>query len=710
MLERWTRGVLRFRFVVLVAWGAVLIVGALCASALTGVLSNSYAVPGTESERTRTLLADHFGEQPEGTFVVVFEVERASKDVEADLESRLERAARLVPTGRVGELRDGDGILYTDIATSLSLAQAKRYTATLRRALGAPGANAVFVTGQPALQNDLDPIVRQDLRRAELIAIPIALVILVAVFGLSLAVVLPLLFAACTITATLGIVYAVAHSTTMTTYVTSFVVLIGLGLAIDYSLLVVHRFREEVSERGSAEDAVVAAMTTAGRAVVSSGIAVAIGLGVLLLVPVPFIRSLGFAGFLVPLTSIVAALTLQPALLSVLGERAVRRVGPRRRDVGGTPGFWPRFGVVVTRHARVILALGLLILVAAAVPALSLGVSPGSISTLPSSPEAMQGFARLSGGVGPGAVTPTQVVVDAGTTDAVGPGVVRNAIDRLADALFRDHEVLLVASGSRDHYVDESRRFARVLVVGRHEYGSPPSRALVHRLRDDLVPAAGFPASAVVSVGGVPPQAIDFVDRAYENLPWIVLGVLALTYVLLLRAFRSLLLPLVAVLLNLLTVTAVCGLLVLVFERGIGNTLLGLPKTPEIDAWVPIVLFATLFGLAMDYQVFLVSRMRESWDEVPDSKHAVAYGLARSGRVVTAAAAIMIAAFAGFVAGRVVGLQQLGLGLALGVFVDATIVRMLVLPALMTVLGNYNWWLPARVARLALVEPSRLRP
>jgi RND superfamily putative drug exporter len=307
-------------------------------------------------------------------------------------------------------------------------------------------------------------------------------------------------------------------------------------------------------------------------------------------------------------------------------------------------------------------------------------------------------------------VTPTQIVVDGNVSDGTHARAVRGAIDRLADDLFRDPEVLLVASGSRKPYVDETGRFARVIVVGRHEYGTEPSRQLVRRLREDLVPAAGFPPGVAVSSGGVPPQGVDFLDRAYANLLWIILAVLALTYVVLLRAFRSLLLPLTGVLLNLLTVSAVCGLLVLVFQWDVGRSLLGAPETSAIEAWVPLLLFATLFGLSMDYEVFLVSRMREAWDEVPDNGRAIAYGLARSGRVVTAAAAIMIVAFAGFVAGRVVGLQQLGFGLALGVLLDATIVRMLVLPSLMVVLGRYTWWLPSSVARLVRVEPSPLRP
>jgi RND superfamily putative drug exporter len=717
VFERWTRTVLRFRAVVLVCWLVALVGGSVGAAELPRLLSNSYAVPGTESERARTLLERRFGEQPEGTFVAVFEVTGSSKGLKAKLQRRLERAAALVPTGRAGELLSGDGILYGDIATNLGLTEAKGYTERLRESLRAEGEKRVYVGGQPALQHDLDPIVRQDLRRAELVAIPIALAILVAVFGLSLAVLVPLVFAAFTIAVTLGIVYLLAHGITTTTYVTEFVELIGLGLAIDYSLLIIHRFKQELPGDGSTNDAVVRTMATAGRTVVASGLAVAVWLAVLLVVPVPFMRSLGIAGLLIPLVSIAAVVTLQPALLSILGERGTRGLRAGRQQPVTEPedaqdfesSFWTRLAHAIVRHPRTLLVLGVLVLGAASIPFLSLSLTPGSIAALPSASEAIRGFNRLSDGVGPGAVTPTQIVVDATLSRGTRTGPVREAIDRLADELFRDPEVQLVASGRRDPYVDESGHFARLVVVGRHEYGAEPSRQLIRRLREDLVPAAAFPAAVVVSAGGFPPQGVDFLDRSYTQLPWIILALLSLTYVILLRTFRSLLLPLTGVLLNLLTVSAVCGLLVLVFQWGVGRSPLGIPETSEIEAWVPLVLFATLFGLSMDYEVFLVSRMREAWDEVPDNDRAIARGLALSGRVVTAAAAIMVVVFAGFVAGRVVGLQQLGFGLALGIFIDATIVRMLVLPSLMAVCGRYNWWLPASVARIARVEPSPLR-
>ena len=202
-------------------------------------------------------------------------------------------------------------------------------------------------------------------------------------------------------------------------------------------------------------------------------------------------------------------------------------------------------------------------------------------------------------------------------------------------------------------------------------------------------------------------QGIDFLDRAYAAFPWLVAAVLGLTFVVLLRTFRSLLLPLKAVLLNLLSVAAACGLLVVVAQWGVGAELVGLDQTGQVDGWIPILLFATLFGISMDYEVFLVTRMRESWDHVPDNRRAVAHGLERTGRIVTAAAAIMVAAFLGFVIGGVAALQELGIGLAIAIVIDATIVRMILVPSLMAVMGRYNWWLPDRLARLLRVTRRR---
>ncbi|MDX6507590.1 MAG: putative drug exporter of the superfamily, partial [Gaiellaceae bacterium] len=302
------------------------------------------------------------------------------------------------------------------------------------------------------------------------------------------------------------------------------------------------------------------------------------------------------------------------------------------------------------------------------------------------------------------------LIVDTGRRGGTASPRVQRSIRALVKRIGRDPEVVFVRYRPGPPFVDASGRYAEIVVAGKHEYGEGPAQSFVHRLRGKLIPSTVWPAGVRVLAGGGPPQGVDFIDRSYAVFPWLVLGVLVLTYLLLMRAFRSLLLPLKAVLLNLLSVGASYGLLVVVFKWGVGKSLLGLYEFQQIEAWIPIFLFAMLFGLSMDYEVFLVTRMREAWDETHDNVRAVGLGLERTGRIVTAAAIVMVAAFSGFVAGRVVGLQEFGLGLAVAIVVDATIVRALLVPSLMALFGRWNWWLPTRLARVVRVPPSPLSP
>ena len=321
MLERWTHVVIRWRILVIALWIAVIIVGTFSATRLPALLSTSLAVPGSDSGQADAILSQHFGENVEGTFTVVFHVSNPSPATLRAMDHRFSAAARAVPTSHVMALQEVDGILYGNIGTALDLQRAATYTGALRHALRASGSPTAYVTGAPALQYDIEPILTTDLRRGEVIAVLAALALLTFVLGPSVALLIPLALAAGTTTAALAIIFALAHEFLMVLYVPNLVELIGLGIAVDYSLLVVHRFRHELSdEKRAVEDAIVATMATAGRTVVFSGIAVAVGLSVVLVVPVPFVRSLGFAGLVVPLVSIIAALTLQPALLSLLGR------------------------------------------------------------------------------------------------------------------------------------------------------------------------------------------------------------------------------------------------------------------------------------------------------------------------------------------------------------------------------------------------------
>ena len=706
-LELWTRAVLRHRVIVIACWLVVLVAGAVCAERLPALLFNSLAVPGTDSQAAGAILERHFGESTDGTFTVVFRATNHSAQTMRALRARMATAATVIPGGRAMALRSGTGIVYGEIETALDLQHAKGWTVALRAALHEGRFPPVLVTGEPAIQHDLDPILAADLHRGDAVALVAAAVVLTLLLGLSAAVLIPFAFAAATITATLAALYLLARTLAISSYAPNLVELIGLGLAIDYSLLVVHRFREELG-RGqcTVEDAVVRTMASAGRSVVFSGLAVAIGLSVVMLIPVPFVSSLGVSGFLVALMSIAASLTLQPVLLSLLGHRGGRRftvrasgrASRRRRD------FWARFAELIMRRPVAVLLAGTALLAAAAAPVGFLQLTPGSISAIPQFTESARGLALLDDRVGPDAVMPIEIVADTGARRGASLPAVRAATARLVGLVSHDPEAYITASGAAAPYVDPSGRYLRVFVVGRHVFGDPAMQALVRRLRGGLVPAARFPSEVKVYVGGAPAQGVDFLDSVYGAFPWIVLAVLALTFLVLLRAFRSLLLPLTAVLLNLLSVLATYGLIVVVFRFGVGSDLLGLYRIEQLEAWIPIFLFAMLFGLSMDYEVFLVTRIRESWDEHGDSRRAVAEGLRRTGPIITSAGAIMVAAFSGFVGGHVAGLQEFGAGLALAVLVDATVVRLLLVPSLICVLGPRAWWLPTSIERLAGIK------
>jgi RND superfamily putative drug exporter len=711
VLERWTRAVVRWRVVVVACWVAIVILGAVSAIKLPDLLTTSLSVPGTSSAQANQILADHFAENIEGSYTVLFHQTSPSSHELITLNDEFRAAARSVPTAHVTKLSLTEGILYGTVTTSLNLARAASYTGTLRDALSRAGLRGTLVTGAPALQHDITPVLTSDLRHGELLAILVALLVLTMVLGLSWSMLLPLLVAGCTMAGALAIIYALAHHFLMVLYIPNLVELIGLGLAVDYSLLIVHRYKEELANpNNSPNDAVVETMRSAGRTVVISGLAVTLGLSTLFLIPVPFVRSLGFAGLVVPLVSMLSALTLQPVLLSLLGRRGVapiamhRRSGPARIGTG----LWYRLAKQVTRRPGTIALAATALLIIGASSVFWFQVTPGSLSAIPQSSQAAKGLAVLRSRGGPGVLTPTQIVIDAGSKGRALDPTVSAATERLAIALSKDPDVFVVSTGTVAPYVDTTRHYRQIIVIGRDDFGDESSQQLVRRIRQHDIANARFPAGVSVSVGGAPAQGVDFLNRVYGNALWIMLIVLLLAYLVLLRAFRSLVLAFMAVLLNLLSISATYGLLVVVFRFGLGADTLGLYRVSQIEGWVPVFLFAMLFGLSMDYEVFFVSRMREARDNGSNTKDAIVQGMTHTGRVVSAAAMIMVGALLGLILGRVAGLQELGVGLALGVLVDATVVRGLLMPSLMSLVGRWNWWLPASVARLICVKPSPL--
>ncbi len=712
-LGRWTRTMIRWRWLVLAAWLLILVVSVAATRGLGDLLTNRFTLPGTDTRRAEQILEDHFGQRSTGSFNIVAVSE--SGDISGALPALAEagaRAAETVPTAAfVAASPVAPGIASATIVSKLEPADAKGYVDDVRQALGTIPGTVLYVTGQAAVEHDLEPIQDEDLQRGEfLIAIPIALLILVFVFG-TLAFLIPFAFALTAIPTTLGVVWVFANMMELSTYVTQLVSLIGLGIAVDYSLLMVYRYREERGAGKDKTEAVVRTMETAGRAVVFSGTAVAIGLSLLLAMPLPFIRGFGVAGMTIPIVSVICALTLLPALLYLAADGLDRvRLVPRRlleRRADTENGFWMRLARAIMRHPVRFAAISVALLLAMAIPAFWIEVGPGTNQGVPQDLESTRALTILGDAAGDGATAPTEIVVDTGRAGGATDPTVLAAVDALREGLEADPETVTVVMGQGPQYVDPSSRYLRLQAIGASEYGTPGAMDFVDRLRGVIVPAAGFPEGVDVFAGGGPPSSVDFLDQIYGTFPWLVLGVLALTYVLLLRAFRSLVLPLKAIVLNLLSIGAAYGLLVVFFKWGAGEPF-GLQSYDQIEGWIPVFLFAMLFGLSMDYEVFLVSRMREEWDAGASNERAVAVGLAKTGRIVTAAGLIMIAAFSGFMVGRILGLQQFGFGLAVAIAVDITIVRALLLPSAMALFGRWNWWLPGKVARVARVEPSPL--
>ena len=713
MIGRLTRLVLRHRVLVVAAWAVVLLVSLPAMAMLSSLLTNRFSLPGTDTHRAELVLEDHFGQTSTGSFTLVVRGPQGSAErLVSAVRRAAGRMAERLPTGKpAGVQAVSDSVVTATIVSSLEPADAKGHTDDLREAVGrVPGALETYVTGQAAIEHDLDPVFSHDLTIGEfLVAVPVALAILVFVFGTA-AFLVPFLVALVSIPASLAIIWVVANFMELTTYLQNMVMLIGLGIAIDYSLFVVYRYREERARWPTREQAIVRTMETAGRAVVFSGTAVAIGLALMLFMPLPFMRGFGIGGLIIPLVSVVAALTLLPVLLYYLVRpldriRLVPRVVSERRE--GDRNFWVRLSRAIMRRPVVFAAGTTALLLALASPVLALDVGPGSNKGIPQDLEAVRGLNVIGDAVGEGALAPTEIVVDTGRFGGARNPDVQQAQTRLVDGLRRDAETADLQAGWSPPFVDTTGRYLRLTVIGKSEYGSPAALRFVDRLRDEIVPTAGFPDGVHVYAGGGPPGGKDFLALTYGAFPWLIVGVLLLTYLLLVRAFRSLLLPLKAIVLNCLSIGAAYGLLVIVFKLGVGERL-GLIGFDQIEGWIPVFVFAMVFGLSMDYEVFLVSRMREEWDTGRSNEEAVSHGLASTGRIVTAAGLIMFAAFMGFVAGSIVGLQQFGFGLAAAILIDVTVIRALLVPSAMKLFGRWNWWLPGSVARVFRVPPSPL--
>jgi len=680
MLSTWSRAAIKARTLVLTIWIALTAFGIFGASNLDQYLTTSLTVPGSSSAVANEILNSKFNQNTEGTFTVIFKYKQASADEITGYKAAVMNAAQVIPGAEVINEKAFAGSLYSNISTEFELKEAASYTEALRAALIKEGLTGALLTGPPAIESDVVPILSRDLHRGQVIAIILAILLLFATLGITWAILIPLLFGLVTISTSLGIIYLLAQKFLMVLYVPNIVELIGLGLAIDYSLLMVQRYRHEL---GKSPDPIAQTMKTAGRTAVISGFTVAFGLATLLLVPVPFVRSIGIACLILPLVSILAAITLQPILLTMLAD------APKNGCKGFLDFSFDRFtNLAIAKPGKVftstLIALSILMSTL-----MWLKVTPSSLSAIPAQLESAQGLNSVTSKVGIGVITPHEILVD------LGPHAYSTEIDLIrfefAQQIAKNPEVFTVASGQKWPYVDQTGRYLRLYVFGQHDLGSEQTQQLVKELREKYIPNAGFPDGTTIYLGGAPAQGVDLLGAIDSSVPLIILIIVLISFLILVRTFRSIVLAIKAIILGFISIAASFAILVLVFKLGIGTY-----QLEQLEAWVLILLFAILFGLSMDYEIFIVSRMREAWDRGLSNEDAIREGMRNSGTVVTAAAAIFITALTGLITGHFAGLQQLGIGLASGVLIDATIIRGLLLPSLMVLLGKWNWWLPGQ--------------
>ncbi len=596
----------------------------------------------------------------------------------------------------------------------------------------------VALAGGPAFYGDVQSVSESDLRRSELISLPLAAIALLLVFGSVVSAGVPLAVGGSAVVVALALIWAVASVTPMSIFVLNLATLLGLGLGVDYSLLLTSRFREELTAsrhaspgaaRGDAsraaavERAVVITVATAGRAIFFSGLTVLLGLVGLVLFEFMILRSVGIAGAIVVGVAVASALTLLPAILAIVGTRidalAVRRIGAEH----GGQGRWARLAHAVMAHPIPVFVPTLAVLVVLGSPFLRVRFNAPDATILPTSVPSRASYELLASSFGEGAFAPLQLAVRtdgpatspanvAGLYDysrrlAADPRVTR--VDSLVDIdprlTLEQYQLLYAAPGGPpDRFVRAAAGtttkgdLTAFTVFTPYGPNRDEARALV---RDIRAGAAGLqpPAGATVLVGGGAADVADVVSRISADFPRTALFILATTYLVLLVLLRSAVLPAKALVMNTLSILAAFGALVWIFQEGNLSALLGFAPLGFVETSQPVILFCVLFGLSMDYEVFLLSRMKEAWDRTGDNPEAVATGLERSGRIVTSAALIVVLVAGSFAFADIVLIKALGLGMAIAVALDATVVRALLVPATMRLLGRWNWWLPGRLER-----------
>jgi RND superfamily putative drug exporter len=701
-----TRWILSHRRLVVCFWVLITLVGIATSGAATKAMDQKFSVPGREGWDTNVAIAKHYrgtgGQGSPLVPVVTLPAGRSADDpaVRSELQAVEAKITKALPgTRTAGYASTHDkAFLSKDRRTTFVVAYPppdpdqpfgdnpeaeKKARAALNGATvaGAP----VHLSGYDALNGQSGDTNGPGVLLEAVIGGFGALLVLGFVFGSLLAFV-PLLMAIPAIMTSFLAVYGLTMITGVSPIVQFLIALIGLGVAIDYSLIIVVRWREERAHGLEGDEAIVRAMETAGRAVVFSGTTVAIGLLALVALPLPFLRSVGYGGMLIPLISVAVALTLLPVVLHTFGARLD---WPHRRTDDKASRAWTRWAQGVVRHRWVSALAAFAVLAALLVAASNMHAGVSDVDTIAKSGDAKEGLVALEkSGIGPGAMFPHEILVRSGDPQKVASGVA--GLDGI-------HGAVAPASA-------EWRRDGTALVEAFpvDDGSSQAGRDLVDQVRSTVhanAPDAGL--------GGPVAQNADFIDAVYGNFPLMIALISLITFILLARAFRSLLLPAKAVVLNVISVCAAWGVLVVFWQQGHGSEAIwSIPATGSITAWIPLMVFAFLFGLSMDYEVFILARMREEYDKTGDTDQAVVTGIGRTGRLVTSAALILFLAFVSMASGPQTDVKVLATGLAAGILLDATVIRALLVPAVVSLFGRWNWVLPRGAARVLRVKPS----
>jgi RND superfamily putative drug exporter len=702
-----TRWVLAHKRIVVGFWVVATIAGIMAAGPASDALDQKFSTPNKEGWETNVAIAKHYrgtGNETSPMLPVVTLPKGKTVDspgVKAELARVDARLGKALPGSRIASYAStGDPTFVSkDGRTTFAIVyprpdpdsqfgnnpdgeKAARHAIAGATVAGQP----VHLTGFDALQEASGGSDGPGVFIEAVLGGLGALLVLTFVFASFLAVV-PIVMAVVSIMTTFLLLLGLTELTDISPIVQFLIALVGLGVAIDYSLIVVSRWREERSHGRGGDEAVQRAMETAGRAVVFSGITVAIGLLALIALPLPFLRSMGYGGMLIPVISVIVAITLLPVILAKLGPRLD---WPHRRTDDKASRAWTRWAEAVSRRRWVAAGAGMAVVLALTLAATDLQLGTSDANTIAKKGDAKQGLVALErAGIGEGSILPHEILIE-GKTNPEQVAAELRQVDGIHGAVAPDD-----SSWRRDGT-------ALVEAIPIPDSGTAAGAQTLEDVRD-----TAHAAGPEVRVGGGPAANDDFIDAVYGSFPLMIALIAITTFILLARAFRSLLLPLKAIVLNILSVAAAWGVLVLVWQYGHGSDeIFGIAATGSIPSWLPLMVFAFLFGLSMDYEVFILSRMREEYDRTGSTDTAVVQGIGRTGRLVTSAALILFLAFTSMASGPETDVKMFATGLAAGIILDATVIRALVVPAVISLMGRWNWWLPSWPARMLRVEPS----